>query len=105
MANTRKIESLSGTGPVRRKNGDFIKNAEYVLQVFQEYREVRTKDGIEEIPGSKGVRGRVIGPDNFALMRDAAVLTLRVRDGRYLDFQVADLDGWIAPNSGLYEGD
>lgn len=103
MRSVKLIDEFSGIGPVHFKDGDLIKEAEYDLQVFQEYKDASTKEGRASLPGLKRIEGQVRGLDNFTLLNDSTKLTLHLEDGRYLDFQIGDFDGRVVPNSGLYE--
>lgn len=105
MRRTKNIENLSGRGRVHLKDGKFVGNAEYLLQIRQEYRTVQTDDGTVTIPGRQRVHGMVVGLDSVALMRERAVLTLYLDGGRCLDFQFADLAGLISASGGPYDFD
>ena len=96
-------EQLSGTGSVHRKDGAFLGRADYELQVLQELTEVTTKDGAETISTRKWVEGQITTLDNVALIGAPGSLTLTLRDGRQLDFQIVDLAGRIAAINGLYD--
>ncbi len=97
------VERLSGAGTVYREDGDLLGNAQYDLRVYQEFKDVGTKDGPELLPGLKDIEGHVTGLDNFALTNEGAKLTLRLEDGRSLRFYVTDLDGRIGASGGLQE--
>ncbi len=96
------IEQPCGAGTVYRNDGDFVGQVGYELRVYQNYSDARTKDSAAAPLGRKPVEGRVTGLDNNTLWSDGALLTLHLRDGRRLDFQIW-LDGMITTNSDLYE--
>ena len=96
-------EQLSGTGSVHRKDGAFLGRVDYELQVLQELTEVTTKDGVETISTRKWVEGQVTNLDNAALIGAPGSLTLTLRDGRQLDFQIVNLTGQIVAINGLYD--
>lgn len=99
----RIAEQSTGEGLVYRKDGSFVANVKYALQVIQEFIDTTTKDGPGTLPGLKDVVGRVTGLDTFALLSEGAELTLHLEDGRRLDFLVKNLDGQIAAQGSLYE--
>lgn len=104
MGRIELIEEPSGAGEVYHKDGDLIGQAGYDLQYFQEHRDAgNLSDPTGTVPGFKRIEGRVTGLDNFALLDKGATLTLRLSDGRCLDFQVGDLNGRVIPSSDFYD--
>ncbi len=97
----RLIDKLYGAGQVYDDNAALIGDATYALRIYQEFREVRTKDGVETLDTLKHIEGRVRGLDNMRLILAGAALTLKLNDGRQLRFQIADQDGHITALGGL----
>ena len=104
MANRiEPIERASGTGSVTRKDGTPLGEVNYDLRVYQRIMDVGTKDGPESVSGLISIEGQVEGLDSFALMSEGAMLTLRLEDGRELEFFFKDIKGRIAAGGGLHK--
>jgi len=89
------IEECRGVGRVCRDTGEFLRDAEYDLEVLQEIHETRSGD----VPGLKRIEGTVeIGELDFNLVGEPLVLQLE--DGRRLDFFYTDSGGTIANRGG-----
>jgi len=89
------IEECRGVGRVYRENGEFVREAEYDLQVLQEAHETPSQD----VPGLRRIEGTIeIGELDLHLVGEPLVLHLE--DGRRLDFFYADSGGIIANRGG-----
>jgi hypothetical protein len=88
----RTLERLTGIGPVTHENGGLVREMRYHITTFREF-----IDG--DIPGLRSIQGKVEleGMEAFELIGES--LTLRLEDGRILDFFISNSDGRIANRS------
>ena len=97
----RLIEQPVAEGPVF-EDGTYLGRVHYHLEVYQHFAE---KEG-EPVPPNLEVEGRVTalnGLDIAELHARGVELTLRLADGRALDFRVVHEDGTIHSTArGLY---
>lgn len=98
----RLIEQLVAEGAVF--NGDtFLGRVQYHLAVYQHF---SGREG-EQVPSHVVVEGRVTALDDLEMARLHRIgqeLTLRLADGRTLDFRVTHADGTIHSTArGLHE--
>ena len=87
----RLVEQPAGEGVVVR-NGASLGRAHYHLSVYRYF----TDEG--EVPGHPEVEGRIRGLDDLdvlGLQRAGVELTLRLDDGRALDFRIIHEDGTV----------
>ena len=96
MSRLKHLEDLIGTGPIQLKDGEPVGEAAYELSIYQEVHDA----GAEEVDGLRRIEGHVDGLDNFGLM--GKELTLQLEDRRFFDFFIANRDGTIGAQSGLY---
>lgn len=94
-----KIATLSGRGKVFFEDSP-VCDAEYRLDVFQEFIEGRTFSGPYSVPGMKSARGYVIGP-----MPMAQELKLVGEDGCSFTFYVMDSNGSITVSGPILDRD
>ena len=89
----RLIEQPLGEGVILEAGAPATR-VHYHLAVYQHFSDVEG----ELVPAAIEVEGRVVSRDGMALadlqQRDAD-LTLRLADGRFLDFSILDADGAI----------
>lgn len=97
----RLIEQPTGNGDVLQ-GGKPLGRVHYHLSVYQHFSE--NKD--ESVPASLEVEGRIIPWDSLdlaGLHEQRAELTLRLADGRLLNFSITDGGGTIrSTGRGLY---
>jgi hypothetical protein len=98
----RLVEQPAGEGDVVR-NGALLGQAHYHLSVYRHF------VGEAEAPGHAEVEGRLRGLDELdllALHRAGVELTLRLADGRALDFRIIHEDGTVhSTGRGLHTPD
>jgi hypothetical protein len=101
----RLIEQPVGDGDVLHRSAS-LGRARYHLAVYQHFADPEQD---ESVPVHTEVEGRVITLDNLKiadLQRKTAELTLRLADGRLLDFLIVHADGTIhSTGRGLYKPD
>jgi hypothetical protein len=99
----RLIEQWVGDGELFAENGR-VGRAHYHLAVYQHF-----SDEGEPVPANLEVEGRVTAHDDLdiaGLHRLGLELTLRLADGRALDFRIVHEDGTIHSTArGLYTPD
>jgi hypothetical protein len=99
----RLVEQPVGEGDVFEENGA-VGRVHYHLAVYQHFSE----EG-DPVPANVEVEGRITGRDDLdiaGLQRLGLELTLRLTDGRALDFRVVGEDGTIHSTArGLYAPD
>ncbi len=88
----RIVERLFGEGEILRA-GVPAGTTGYSVAVYREWR----TDGIEMVAGDFVIEGHVmLPPQQVEALLGASQLTLRLDDGRWLDFFLVGLDGAIA---------
>jgi len=99
----RLIEQPVGEGEVFEENGR-VGRVHYHLAVYQHFSEAG-----EPVPANFEVEGRITAQDDLdvaGLHRLGLELTLRLTDGRALDFRIVHEDGTIHSTArGLYIAD
>jgi hypothetical protein len=99
----RLIEQPVGDGDVFEEGGR-IGRVHYHLAVYQHF-----SDEGEPVPANLEVEGRISAPDDLdiaGLHRLGLEFTLRLADGRALDFRIVHEDGTIHSTArGLYKPD
>jgi hypothetical protein len=99
----RLIEQPSGDGDLFEEGGR-LGRVHYHLDVYQHF-----ADNGEPVPPNFEVQGRITGPDDLdvaSLHRLGLEFTLRLADGRALDFRFVQEDGSIHSTArGLHNPD
>jgi hypothetical protein len=89
----RLVEQPVGEGVILEAGAPTAR-AHYHLSVYQHFSDVEG----ELVPAAIEVEGRIVPPDGIDLIdlrQRNADLTLRLADGRFLDFSILDADGAI----------
>jgi hypothetical protein len=101
----RLIEQLADEGEIFRQGQGPLGRVRYHLSVYQQFSEATD----EPVPASMNVEGHVTPVDDFVLTdfhRQRSELTLRLADGRAVDFSITHADGTIrSTGRGLHQGD
>jgi hypothetical protein len=94
----KRVETLTGHGPISKSDGSEIGVRRYRLSVWQDM----VSDGQGgSIPGMFSVEGHIDaqGFEGFSLLSES--LTLKLEDGRSLPFFFSNSDGQIAARGAL----